>query len=251
MEKIDRAISLSDVEGLTEGVKGLRVSLNADFDSKYESEELINVLKDGIRRDYGKLLESEQVDTVELIRWACRKKLIMQALTIVEARVPKLLADKKILTWKDDKEKSDLEVFFKEKSGAPSARNDQTEHYLLRGYVGELRRDVYPKKKNSVTKKWEKQPLGDVFIQELKRTQSDGYRILVTSILEEASPGRNLLKTVLNQYESLCDVRNTVCHPTEKETEEGLGRKGYDAIINEIKTFANNLGKLIAAAEEK
>ncbi len=95
MSKIDEAISLCDVNSLTETIKELR-----DFFEKEAVEEntyvgnIFHILQDGIRNDYGKLLEKpksgEEVDYLELISWCAGKGFIQQALTLIEDKMPEV-----------------------------------------------------------------------------------------------------------------------------------------------------------------
>jgi hypothetical protein len=66
------------------------------------------LLHNGIRSDYGKLLEGEEIDELELVKWAMRKKFYQQALTLVESRFPNHFVNKGIFYYANDDESKKL-----------------------------------------------------------------------------------------------------------------------------------------------
>lgn len=109
MKEIDDAISLCNIQGLREGIGALSGIINSGQDEEPESyvSNIFRIMEDGIRRDYGKLLESTEIDYVDLVDWCQRKGLIQQALTIIEDKMPAVLLDKFIHlnVWKKDGKK--------------------------------------------------------------------------------------------------------------------------------------------------
>ena len=125
MVQIDHALSLCDMNGLTDSMEQLRDFFKEENntpkkeDSYDAFDNIYQVLKDGIRMDYGVLLESNQnnlipnvrftqntfqrnlakptLNMLELIDWACRKGFIQQALTLIESKMPEEYFDRKWL----------------------------------------------------------------------------------------------------------------------------------------------------------
>jgi hypothetical protein len=54
--------------------------------------------------DYGKLVSEEEITGIELIKWAYRKKLYQQTLTIIESKIPLEFVQKGILYYAIDEE---------------------------------------------------------------------------------------------------------------------------------------------------
>ncbi len=91
MIQIDDAISLCDMAELTQSIKNLQLFFSSQENMTYNDEfsNIYQVLLDGIRLDYGKLLDnSEELNLIELIKWSLRKGFIQQALTLIEDKMP-------------------------------------------------------------------------------------------------------------------------------------------------------------------
>lgn len=113
MVKIDEAISLCDINALMESVEELRnFFLSEQVEENSYVGNIFQTLQDGIRKDYGKLLEenkySAKVDYLELIAWCARKGFIQQALTLIEDKMPELYI-KKVFLYKFDDENGETQ----------------------------------------------------------------------------------------------------------------------------------------------
>lgn len=106
MEKVDDSISLCNISGLQEAIAGMKELFKEGeaFFNAYGGERtddqvfvksVFEILREGIRRDYGALLTAEGDNyTLELIRWCTRKGFLQQALTLVEDQMPKVFLKK-------------------------------------------------------------------------------------------------------------------------------------------------------------
>lgn len=105
MESVDDSISLCNVKELENAISDMKQLLNNDTFNTYNKEDsadqvfvksVFDILRDGIKRDYGALLDEENADkqTVELIAWCTRKGFLQQALTLVEDKMPKVFLKK-------------------------------------------------------------------------------------------------------------------------------------------------------------
>ena len=246
MEEIDQAITLSNVNGLERGITNLREALKKAPPADTEASELFEILKDGIERDYGKLLDDKDggVDTAELIRWAFKKDMIMQSLTIIEARLPRFLSDRRLVWYDRNKE----ELLLKEKEwdeGADSSklRDPDRAHYYLKGYL------IYAKKyKENIFRRYnnryenKRMPYFGYIVQQLLKVPSKD-KDLVGAKTSVSDNNIKKLSALLDDYQSVCDMRNKVCHPTgERDLDYGKAKE-------QVKTLIKDLDKLINTGE--
>lgn len=105
MESVDDSISLCNVKELENAISDMKQLLNNDTFNTYNKEDsadqvfvksVFDILRDGIKRDYGALLDEEDSDkqTLEMIAWCTRKGFLQQALTLVEDKMPKVFLKK-------------------------------------------------------------------------------------------------------------------------------------------------------------
>ena len=90
MRHIDAGISLCNITEIENGINKLRTLFSDDLafgDSDYYSR-LFTIISEGVKRDYGPLLEGDSIDFIELVKWAYRKKFYQQSLTLIESRAP-------------------------------------------------------------------------------------------------------------------------------------------------------------------
>ena len=103
MVGIDESISLCNTAELVESIQGLRTFFKEEqVEGNSAVENIFEILKDGIKRDYGKLLSeenAEEIDFLELIAWCNRKGFVQQALTLIEDKMPKVYFDSGILNY--------------------------------------------------------------------------------------------------------------------------------------------------------
>ena len=92
MRKIAEAIQMCDMPGFEEHLLKLReLAKNRTADP----EDLLNILWEQIRADYGVLLEGSY-SGLDVVEWLYRKKFYQQAITYVESRIPKEWVEVKI-----------------------------------------------------------------------------------------------------------------------------------------------------------
>lgn len=90
MRNIDNGISLCDISDIERGIRSLRDIIKSDveFEGNTPIEEALVILLEGVRRDYGRLLETDDLDFIEMVKWAYRKEFWQQTLTLIESRAP-------------------------------------------------------------------------------------------------------------------------------------------------------------------
>lgn len=91
LRNIDNGISLCDIGDIERGIRSLRAVLadKTPIEGDTPVEQMFDILQESIRRDYGRLLETEQIEFIDLVRWAYRKEFWQQTLTLIESRAPR------------------------------------------------------------------------------------------------------------------------------------------------------------------
>jgi len=90
MRNIDTGISLCDISDIERGINSLRIlfSEGADFSGDSFAEKFFGMIAEGIRQDYGKLVTTDRIEFMDLVKWAYSKGFWQQTLTIIESRAP-------------------------------------------------------------------------------------------------------------------------------------------------------------------
>lgn len=104
MVDIDEAISLCDITALETSIENMSGLLGNTDSSRYADDDFVgnvfNILTDGIKKDYGTLLDKPEVEYVELIAWCARKGFIQQALTLIEDKMPEVYFKNGVLSYR-------------------------------------------------------------------------------------------------------------------------------------------------------
>lgn len=104
MVDIDEAISLCDITALETSIENMSGLLGNTDSSRYADDDFVgnvfNILTDGIKKDYGTLLDKPEVEYVELIAWCARKGFIQQALTLIEDKMPEVYFENGVLSYR-------------------------------------------------------------------------------------------------------------------------------------------------------
>lgn len=143
MVKIDEAISLCDVNALTDTIKKLKVFFDSrEVIERGYVENIFSVLQDGIKNDYGKLiteLDGNEVNYLELISWCVKKGFIQQALTLIEDKMPTLYFAKGLLSYKFDEmvTESDRRDFWESLGPKYERRKENKLFYFLKNCCDE------------------------------------------------------------------------------------------------------------------
>ena len=239
MVSIDDAISLCNMTALVENIQGLGTFFGEEqVGGKSAVENIFEILKDGIKRDYGKLLPEssmEEIDYLELISWCNRKGFVQQALTLIEDKMPKTYFDHKVFRFEIIKDEGNR---FLEKIGQGyETRKENTIFYSLSnqlnlGYLSsreneyQYNTDKYPDWDNTFEMVWQ-----------LKKRKASGKRIVKSKERElYYSDRKNYIKQVLDSYhivvpeitqelmwnerKKLIEIREKIEKEEEKETIE-------------------------------
>lgn len=217
MRRVDEGISLCNIEDLEYGLNMLRdVFRNTPKEELPEVESnIFRILETSIRNDYGLLLEGDQLDELELVKWSFHKKFYQQCLTIIESRMP---AD-----------------FFK--FGIFFYGNNEESKLRFLEEVNQLYWESHPKDR------WNFSDLAHYFIKyygrqqmdrkaNTKDRQKDYTEFRITELTEGKTPlvkaytrlgdRLDLLENVLYSYYRLGDIRNTINHALETKRDLGV-----------------------------
>lgn len=109
MRHIDAGISLCNIAEIETGIDKLRTlfSDNLAFGDDDYYSRLFTIISEGVKRDYGPLLEGDSTEFIELVKWAFRKKFYQQTLTLIESRAPKDFVNKGFYYYCDDPDNID------------------------------------------------------------------------------------------------------------------------------------------------
>lgn len=90
MRNIDVGISLCDITDIERGISSLR-NLFSDPDAFKPTtfvENFFALVIEGIHQDYGPLITKDEMEFIDLVKWAFRKGFWQQTLTLIESRAP-------------------------------------------------------------------------------------------------------------------------------------------------------------------
>ena len=98
MKDIGEAIQMCDIIKFDNNLGRLRAVIGK---SDIYADDLVGIFIEQIKRDYGKLLTSDCTG-LDIVEWFYRKGFYQQAITYVEAKLPKEWHDKNIITFEID-----------------------------------------------------------------------------------------------------------------------------------------------------
>ena len=214
MRRVDEGLSLCNISDLVSGIKLLkRVFNETPMEELAEVESnIFRILEDTIRMDYGKLLEGDDLDELELVKWGMKKKFYQQCLTIIESRLPTDMMNRGLFYYAINAETKQAALEEMNKlywSYLPKDRwtfNDLP-HFFIK-YYGKNQM-----KRNPASKDRQKD-FTEYRIRELDG-EAEGV-IKAYSILNE---NRKELSDLLYAYYVLGDVRNKINHAEAKSSE--------------------------------
>ncbi len=108
MDSVDTGMTLCNIDELEKGIRLLRTILRQDIVHVVDQEEesFILALRAGIINDYGPLVSDDEddIDLLELVKWAFAKGFYQQAITIIESRLPQDMVKRGILYYAQNEE---------------------------------------------------------------------------------------------------------------------------------------------------
>ena len=141
MRRIDNGLSLCSIWDIEQGIEDLRELFKNGFDlsdSDYYSK-LFMLLAEGIKKDYGRLVTSDDAALIDLVKWAFKKGFYQQCLTLIEARAPRDMVSNGIFYYCDNEDDRDrvLDLFAhacSEMKKFEQWKMDDLDHYYIKHY---------------------------------------------------------------------------------------------------------------------
>ena len=244
MRRVDDGISLCNISDLETGISYLKyVFQHTPKEDLPEVESnIFRILEDTIRKDYGKLLEEENLDELELVRWAMRKGFYQQSLTIIESRIPRDLVESGMFYYaasEDSKQKMLEEINKIYWETAPKDRwcFDDMPHYFIKFYGrSQMRRNP-----NTTDR------------------QRDFTRYRIASLENEANDilrsystmkeNVELLEDVLYNYYILGDLRNRVNH-AEVQAKKSFEEMDMEVENENIRMLREGIEQFVASYDK-
>ena len=241
MRRVDEGLSLCNISDLVGGIKLLKKVFDETPKGELAEVEsnIFRILEETIRMDYGKMLEGDQLDELELVKWGMRKKFYQQCLTIIESRVPLDILNRGLFYYADSEEAK--KVYLEELnklywSYQPKDRwnfNDLP-HFFIKFY-GRAQM-----KRNPVSKDRQKD-FTDYRIREL-----DGEAENVTKAYSVLNENRDILNNLLYTYYRLGDIRNQINHAEDKPEGSEID---VHAVAENIKMMKEGVEAFVKAFE--
>ena len=141
MRHIDAGLSMCNIKEVEGGILRLKSLFRDGFlpeESGYYSR-LFNLIVEGIRKDYGVLLEGDEIIFIDLVKWAYRHHFYQPTLTLIESRAPETLVNTGIFYYCNDEKKTDdivnlLALQRLELKPYEYYKMDDIDHYFIKAY---------------------------------------------------------------------------------------------------------------------
>ena len=141
MKCVDDGISLCSITDLEYGIRLLRkIFAETPREDLPEMESnIFALMEEIIRSDYGSLLDSDEIDSLALVKWAFRKHFYQQCLTIIESRTAVDIVRKGLLYYAVDETSkiAMMEDLAREYFDTPVKNRwsfDDIDHYFIKYY---------------------------------------------------------------------------------------------------------------------
>ena len=215
MRHIDTGLSMCNTREVEEGILRLKnLFKNGLFmgESGYFSR-MFNLVVDGIRKDYGVLLEGDEIPFIDLVKWAYRHRFYQQTLTLIESRAPENFVNSGLFYYCNNEEKKNdiihlLALQRLELKPYEYFKMDEIDHYFVKTYNRAL-------VKNRGDRNADAQEIyASLRTESLDNTNPD----MITGYTACDNP--QTLKNLLHAYYRTSFVRNKISHADENAMAE-------------------------------
>ena len=229
MKRIDYGLSLCDIKEMMTGIEILkelfRESEKRDAPVDYYGK-LFMVLADGIRNDYGKLMEGDEIELIDLVKWGYKKKFYQQTLTLIESKAPQVIVGKGMYYYCNDEARREHNTYILAQERVSLASRDvwqmnDVDHYFIKYYMRGNGRGG----KEDIQRAYAKSRVKGL-------TATDDNKLIAYTLCDNITALENLLYA----YYHVGDIRNATNHAEDNEGEETrliVGKK--DDIIRLVK----------------
>ena len=212
MRRIDTGLSLCSINDLVKGIATLRELFSQGFDVSADDPvaRLFVLMSEGVKKDYGALVTSEEAGFIELIKWAFSKGFYQACLTLIEAKAPGNFVPRGMLYYCNDESQKDhvTELFARKRMQMKSYeywKMNDIDHYFIKNYF------LYKFPNNTMERPREN---GKQMVACIDNTNPDyitGYT---------ACNDRQALEDLMFSYMRIGTIRNKTNHAEETEEEE-------------------------------
>ncbi len=141
MKRIDTGLSLCSIQDLEKGISTLQELFKTGIDVSVDDpvSTLFVLMSEGIRKDYGRLVTSDESGFIDRIRWAYSKGFYQACLTLIEAKAPEAFVSQGIFYYcNDESQKEYVKEFFARKRMQMKSyeywKMDNIDHYFVKNY---------------------------------------------------------------------------------------------------------------------
>lgn len=141
MKSIDAGLSLCGIPDIEKGISTLRELFKNGMDVSPDDPvtNLFVLMSEGIKKDYGRLVTSDDVGFIDLIRWAYSKGFYQACLTLIEAKAPADIVEKGMYYYCNDESQKEqaVEFFARKRLQLKSYelwKMNDIDHYFLKNY---------------------------------------------------------------------------------------------------------------------
>ena len=232
MKYVDEGISLCNIAALKYGVGVIREALKEGNDKSGIGYGLLSSM---IIRDYGAMLDGDDVAIPELLKWAIKKKLYQQALSIIESHIPEDMVKRGIFYYAKNendirKLEEELNVCYWNENVKCRYYFNDINHYMIKS--------AYREKANMRQRK-------DLAARSYARMHVRRTHNQVEGALPAYSELHNdaMLEELLTLYMNIGNLRNEVCHA---EMPAGALEGGAEIVeTNRMEEVGKNLSHFV------
>ncbi len=206
MRNIDNGISLCDISDIERGIKSIRdiIRSGEEFEGNSPIEQAMAILLAGVRRDYGRLLETDEIEFIDLVKWAYKKEFWQQTLTLIESRAPRDFVKRGFYFYCDSEENKDsvtdvLANIYNDFKPFERYKMEDVSHYYIK---------FYNRSKQSRNKRGLEHIRDYAKIRVGEIDNTDSKEIRACSACED----RSALEDLLFAYYYVGDTRNSTNH---------------------------------------
>ena len=143
MRHVDMGLSMCNIPEVEGGILRLRQLFRDEktWREICQNDMLSRVIAEGIRGDYGALLEGDgDIPFIELVKWAYRHQFYQQTLTLIESKAPENIVKSGIFYYCNDAQNvAHVTKLFAEKRlelrPHECFKMDPVEHYFIKNYI--------------------------------------------------------------------------------------------------------------------
>ncbi|MBQ0065262.1 MAG: TM1812 family CRISPR-associated protein [Firmicutes bacterium] len=229
METVDLGISLCNITQLELGIQKLKQAFKKrKKPGAFLESAIFSILEDRLKNDYGPLLEGEELNVLELIKWVTNKHFYQQALTIIESRIPIDFVQNGILYYANSEEQK--QTFFEVMNqlywkAIPKDRYqfNAINHYFIKFY---RRQKVYQKGSTDIVSDYATMRINDMVNPDLRLKTFTAYQ----------GPKENLIQLYIS-YLRISDMRNQISHAMNLSEDTNDLKENINFLVSSIFEF--------------